>query len=122
MTNRQRGDYFEYQTRDALREHGWEVKRSPGSHGLDDLWALKDGKTPLFVSCKTNGQISPAERAALLSVAERAGARAILAARKRRGWITLYAIKRDQLPVELEEIKVPKRKGSDDEDEAQDDD
>lgn len=120
MTPRQRGDYFEHQTRDALRAHDWFVIRAAGSLGIADLVALRDGKTPLLVSCKLDGRVSPAERQKLAATAQAAGARAILASRRKPGWVTLWAVKLDQMPVDLnEELKVPTRRRAE---EASDDD
>jgi len=110
MTNRQRGDYFERQVRDTLTEHGWFVVRSAGSLGVCDLVALRHDKTPCLVACKISGRIDPAERTAILDVAESAGARAVVAMRPRGGRVTVAAIVRGTKHlVPLETLHVPRR-------------
>lgn len=108
---RGRGDYLERQVRHALEAHGWVVVRAAGSLGVADLVALRYANTPLLVSCKVSGLAPPAERAALLEAAERAGARPIVATREHRGWVTLFHLRsaqpRDHLVAA--ELKVPAR-------------
>jgi Holliday junction resolvase len=105
-SNRQRGDYFERQTRDALEAHGWFVIRAAGSYGPADIVALRAGNTPLLVSCKLSGSIGPEERAVLTAHAEQAGARPVLAQRKKSARVTLSSVP-DK--TELAELRVPKR-------------
>ena len=64
------GADFERQTRDVLIEDGYDVVRSAGSKGSHkiDLVAFKAGHV-LFVQCKRNGTLPPAERVALLRMA-----------------------------------------------------
>lgn len=109
MTNRERGDYLERQTREALRAHGWIVVRAAGSHGIADLVALRRGFKPLLVSCKTDGRIGPAERLELVGAAETGAARPILASRSKRGWVDLALVYADGKPAPIDQIKVPKR-------------
>lgn len=110
ITNRQRGDYFERQTRDALQDVGWIVTRSAGSHGVADLVALRAGNTPLLVSCKLDGRIGPEERGVLLKYADAAGARPVVALRPRRGWVALASVAVDSAAVTVTgELKVPTR-------------
>lgn len=110
-SNRQRGDYFERQVRDALTRYGWLVVRPGGSRGPADLVALRDGSTPLLVQCKLSGRIDPAERRALRDAAEYAGARAIVAKRVRRGWVHLGCVAADaSVVIPLDELKVPPRR------------
>lgn len=112
LTNRQRGDYFERQTRDALLALGWHVTRAAGSLGVADLVALRADAKPLLVSCKLNGYIGPAERADLHAAARAAGARPLVAHRPRDGWVELRAVT-PQAPSALthvDTIKVPSRK------------
>jgi Holliday junction resolvase len=110
VTNRTRGDYLERQTKAALVDLGWLVTRSAGSMGIADLVALRKGSTPLLVSCKVGGRIDPGERAELCAAAEAAGARAILAQRRRRGWVRLDVVRRDRSAMTpLDEIPVPGR-------------
>jgi Holliday junction resolvase len=98
MTNRDRGDYLERQTRAALAQYGWVVVRAGGSLGPADLVALRDGSAPLLVQCKILGagrrypRIDPHERLALWNTAEIAGARPVIATRYRGGWISVCAL------------------------------
>lgn len=110
MTNRHRGDYFERQTRDALRAVGWVVIRGAGSMGPADLVALRADMRPLLISCKLHGRIGPAERLDLMEYARKAGARPLLALREKPGWVQLRTVnsRPDWLPVDS--IKVPARK------------
>jgi len=104
---RNRGDYLERQTKAALQALDWEVTRAAGSLGAADLVALRWDKTPLLISCKTDGRIPPAERAAIRLAAERAGARPLLAYRERRGWVTLTLVAEGPERRLIDEIKVP---------------
>ena len=110
MTNRHRGDYFERQTRDALRECGWVVIRGAGSMGPADLVALRAGTRPLLISCKLHGRIGPAERLTLLDYADIAGARALLALRARPGYVQLRTVNIHPASVIVDSLKVPTRK------------
>lgn len=105
-SNRQRGDYFERQTRDALEAHGWFVIRAAGSLGPADIVALRQGNTPLLVSCKLSGAIGPEERAVLCAHADQAGARPVLAQRKKQAHVALSSV---PAGVVLAELRVPKR-------------
>lgn len=116
MSNRTRGDYLERQTRDALRAHGWIVVRAAGSLGPADLVALRRRFTPLLVACKTNGRIPPDERRAIRDAAEQAYARPLLAMRTRRGYVDLHVVLTDGLSQRIDQIKVPPRKTTDDDD------
>jgi Holliday junction resolvase len=108
MSNRTRGDYFERQTRAALVAVGWVTLRAGGSLGAADLVALRADHTPLLVQCKISGRIDPHERAALLAIAERAGARPIVAMRPRPGRVligTLVPGAKRLVPIET--LRVP---------------
>jgi hypothetical protein len=81
--------------------------------GASDLWALRDGNTPMFVSCKLSGRIGPAERFALLEEARLAGARAVVAMRPKAGWVLLAAVIPGAarcVPMADGMLKVPPRK------------
>lgn len=111
MPNRakDRGDYLERQTKAALTALGWVVIRAAGSYGEADLVALRWDKQPLLISCKTTGNIPPAERREIRQAAEMGGARPLLATRLKRGWVTLYRIREGPERVLDDEIKVPPR-------------
>jgi Holliday junction resolvase len=92
MTPRSRGDYFERQARAALAADGWVVIRSAGSYGPADLVALKDGATPMLISCKLSGRIGPGERADLVTTCRAAGAAPVMAQRTRPGEVGLSVV------------------------------
>jgi len=119
LTQRQRGDYHEHRTRDALEALGWCVTRAAGSLGPADLVALRVGDKPLLISCKLSGRIDPAERETLHTTARRAGARPLVASRDKPGWIRLQAVlwdspgSRSRLE-DVDRIRAPKRRKDDD--------
>ena len=78
-TNYQNGREKEYRVRDALQEDGYACFRAAGSKGKADILALKPGEILLVQVKKTNPQVSPAERAALLELARLTGGRPIVA-------------------------------------------
>jgi Holliday junction resolvase len=79
MVNRYRsGAEFERAVRIALISDGYDVIRSAGSKTKVDLAAFKPGQA-LFVQCKRDGRISPAERVELLRVASHIGALPVVA-------------------------------------------
>lgn len=102
------GDYFERRTRDALEHDGWLVIRSGGSLGVADLVALRDGYTPLLVSCKKNGYLTRSELFVLVEAAHMAGAAAILAIGKRPGWAELVEVGK-HARVPFAELHFPPR-------------
>ena len=73
----------ERQIRKLLEDDGWFVIRAPGSLGVADLVALKDGERPRLIESKaTKGGpyagFGPADRHLLSRAAYRAGADAFL--------------------------------------------
>lgn len=108
-SNAQRGVYFERQARDALVVNGWVVIRAAGSLGPADLVALRNGSTPLLLSCKISKRISPRERHQLISAAEQAGARPLLATRVRPGWVDLFTVHLGPEGKHVETLKAPAR-------------
>ena len=74
-----RGHDRERAIKRCLEEEGWIVLRAPGSLGLFDLVALKAGHMTRLIECKSTAggpfeHFGPADRAALVDVAEKAGA------------------------------------------------
>jgi Holliday junction resolvase len=65
MSHYRAGRDFEHAVRAALVSDGYDVIRSAGSKTKVDLAAFKAGQA-LFVRCKRDGRISPAERVELL--------------------------------------------------------
>lgn len=80
----QRGAAFEHRVKNFLEsEHDYLVTRSPASKSPFDLLAMCPGHDGLphvyLIQCKLRGVISPRDRLALVELAERYGAHAILA-------------------------------------------
>jgi Holliday junction resolvase len=117
MTARARGDYFERQTREALREAGWIVIRSAGSYGPADLIAVRrnsmDRAHVLLISCKVDGRIGPAERAALLDACDQAAAEPLVASRPSKGSITLMSLHDHRQRAELRVPTKPRHRKDD---------
>ena len=79
----QRGINRERQLVNALRETDWFAFRAPGSLGVADVIALKDGHTPMLIEVKSTHRgpyhgFLPADRADLAQTARWAGADAWL--------------------------------------------
>jgi Holliday junction resolvase len=110
-SNRQRGDYLERQTRDALRACGWIVVRAAGSLGVADLVALRADMRPLLVSCKLGPSIPPSERRELVEASQIAGARPIMATRTKRGTVDIHVVRLDTTYPLIDQIPVPARPG-----------
>lgn len=110
-SNRSRGDYLERQTRLALEVHGWIVVRAAGSLGVADLAALRLGNTPLLISCKLDGKMSPGERRALVEACQIAGARPIMSARSIRGHVDIHLVRLDPSAPMIDQLRVPYRPG-----------
>ena len=68
MSHYRSGAEFERAVRIALIEDGYDVIRSAGSKTKVDLAAFKPGQA-VFVQCKRDGRIGPAERTELLRIA-----------------------------------------------------
>lgn len=78
MSHYQAGRDFEHKVRAALVADGYDVIRSAGSKTKVDLAAFKPGQA-VFVQCKRDGKISPAERVELLRVASHIDATPVVA-------------------------------------------
>lgn len=68
MSHYRAGRDFEHAVRTELISDGYDVLRSAGSKTKIDLAAFKPGQA-VFVQCKRDGRIGPAERTELLRVA-----------------------------------------------------
>jgi Holliday junction resolvase len=86
-----KGRAFEYKVRDYLRANGYWVMRSPASRSVVDMVAIKTGQV-LFVQCKVNGRLDPAEWNALYEAAKLAGALPVMAERPGRGTIAWWCL------------------------------
>lgn len=79
-----RGAKREHQVAAMLRDDGWIVYRSAGSHGNADLVAMRaDQDKPLLLQVKSSAagpfaHFRPAEREALLAEGKAAGAAVVL--------------------------------------------
>ena len=79
MARYHKGRRFEYRVKRHLERQGYVVFRCAASRPVD-LIALKPGEPPLLVECKYGkSKLTEADRRALLELARRAGARALLA-------------------------------------------
>ena len=76
-----KGRRFEWEVRNALESRGWIVVRAARSKPVD-LIAMKGGQA-LLIECKYGSQITRDRRRLLVELAERAGARPILAEKRR---------------------------------------
>lgn len=86
MTAYATGRRFEGKVRNHLRDNGYTVIRAAGSKGDSkvDLVALKPGQA-LFIQCKADGALPPAEWDRLFDVAGWVGALPVLASNGLRG-------------------------------------
>ena len=78
-----RGIQRERAVRDLLRDQDWIAFRAPASLGVADVVALKAGRTPMLIECKSTAggpyeRFRPADRQRLAFAAELAGAEAWL--------------------------------------------
>jgi Holliday junction resolvase len=91
VTQYAKGTRFEHKVRDDLIANGYEVMRAAGSKGSTkiDLIAMKPGQI-LFIQCKSNGTLPPAEWDRVHEVAGWVGAVALLAANGLRGRGVVY--------------------------------
>lgn len=78
MSHYRAGADFERAVRLDLIDNGYDVIRSAGSKTKVDLVAFKPGQA-LFVQCKRDGRIGPAERTELLRVAGHVDGLAVVA-------------------------------------------
>jgi len=84
------GRRFEYAVRNDLTVNGYEVIRSAGSKTKVDLVAFKQGQC-VFVQCKRDGKIRPAERTELLRLAALIDAVPVVAWKRPGAAKVLYA-------------------------------
>lgn len=85
MTQYNRGAAFERQTVNDLRAKGFIAERIAGSHSPADVHAFRRGKQPIFIQCKRNGVLPPAEWNTFLDYCEQAGALPVMAMKPKRG-------------------------------------
>ena len=76
-----KGRRFEWAVRDLLETRGWIVFRAARSKPVD-LIAMKNGQA-LLIECKYDSPITKDRKKLLIELAERAGARPILAKKRR---------------------------------------
>jgi len=91
VTNYANGARFERKVAGLLRDDGYLVVRSAGSHGEPDLVALKPGQVVL-VQCKTSGRLDPGEWNAFHEAAEAVGALPLLAHRPAPGKVVYWRL------------------------------
>lgn len=85
MTNYERGARFENDVVKDFEEHGYIAIRAAGSHTPADVYAFKKDKQPIFIQCKRNGVMPPAEWNTFLDYCEQAGALPVMAMKPKRG-------------------------------------
>ncbi|OYT67030.1 MAG: hypothetical protein B6U65_04250 [Candidatus Wolframiiraptor sp. EX4484-121] len=76
-----KGRRFEWRVKDLLEARGWIVVRAARSKPVD-LVAMKGGRI-LLIECKYDSSISKDRRRLLLELAEGAGAKPVLAKKRR---------------------------------------
>ena len=80
-----RGRAFEYNIATVFRRKGYYVMRSAGSHGPADLIAVKKGRSPIMIQCKTGEtKISMEERDIFYLASKEADSIAIVASKLSR--------------------------------------
>lgn len=101
------GRATENKARAVLHGLGFVTLRSWMSRSPADIVALRQGNTPLLVQVKKGGVIGPGERAALLAMAQVAGAVPVLCRMEPDGSLSFHRMTgsgpRDFVPVDLEE-------------------
>lgn len=91
MTAYRRGVYREKRTADHLRDEGYVVVESRGSHGVADLVALKWGQC-LLVQVKTKAQLTHEAWNGLYDAARETDSVALVADWPKRGTLRLRRI------------------------------
>ena len=76
--NYRRGADLERAAKHYLEDNGYYVIKSAGSKGVADLVAIKPGET-LYVQCKLDGYLTPAERVSFRQAALASGAVPVVA-------------------------------------------
>lgn len=110
MTAYDKGRRFEWKTRDDLRDRGFVVFRMAGSAGAGkiDLIAVHPTKEPLWVQCKDNARIGPAEWNTVRQSALWGGGVPILASNGPRGRGVIYEeLVADKVPYSRTRPAVP---------------
>lgn len=83
-TNYRRGADFERLVRADMEARGYVAIRSPASKTPCDVYCMRPGET-VFVQCKTDGRLPPAEWNGFLDYCAAAGAVPLMASKGRRG-------------------------------------
>ena len=82
--NYRRGADLERAAKHYLEDNGYYVIKSAGSKGVADLVAIKPGET-LYVQCKLDGYLTPAERVKFRKTALHFGAVPLVAWWRKEG-------------------------------------
>jgi hypothetical protein len=94
VTNYSEARKLEHAARHVLEADGYWCMRSAGSKGTADIIAIKRGpgfhwqpgiKDILFIQCKTDGYLAPAERAGLVDLSTKLGATSLVASWHKEG-------------------------------------
>lgn len=89
--NAAKGTRFEHVVKRDLEERGYFCMRSPASKSPIDVLAV-DSSDVLFVQCKTNGRLDPAEWNVLYELAMKHGGTPLLAFKPVRGGLTYHRL------------------------------
>lgn len=90
-TNYRRGYDFERRVRKDMDDRGYIAIRSPSSKTPADVYCIGVGKV-LFIQCKRNGVLNPAEWNKFLAYCESVGATPILAMTGKGGRGIVYKL------------------------------
>lgn len=76
--NRKRGEAFEFRVLSREKRNSLFAVRSAGSHSLVDIISRKKNGKLWYISCKSNGYHTPAERSELRKLKDKLTAQEIL--------------------------------------------
>ena len=96
-----RARQFEYKVRDDMTEHGFIAVRSPASKTPADVYCI-GYETKVFIQCKTNGVLGPAEWNKFYAYCMSVNAVPVLAQRGKNGRGISYKL--------LTDWKVPRKR------------
>lgn len=100
-SNPARGAYFERRVKKSLEAAGHFVMKAGGSKGPCDLWVARHLKNHLWVQCKVNRRIDPAERELLVEKAEHYNLVPVLAWRDPKNKIRYQIVEVEGLGLEF---------------------
>ena len=93
----QRGRAFEYRIMADLQRAGYSVMRASGSHGVMDIYAMREG-SQLYVQAKISGVLPPDEREKLIRLAVSNRAVPVLAERSDGRTLRYWTFSPEKVP------------------------